>query len=111
MPHPSARKGASFELECAKAISLELGVDCRRALGAGRAEDTGDLWWPDQQWTIQAKNYANLADGLREAIAGANRQQRNSGTPYAAGMIRRPGGRIVVVQSLEQWATVVRELL
>ena len=111
MSHPSKAKGDRFELECAKAISLELGVDCRRALGAGRVEDTGDLWWPDQQWTIQAKNYANLADGLREAIAGANRQQRNSGTPYAAGMIRRPGGRIVVVQSLEQWATVARELM
>ena len=111
MSHPSKTKGDRFELEVAKAISLELGFDARRALGAGRTDDTGDIWWPNQQWTIQCKNYANLADGIREAITGANRQQHNSGTPYACGMIRRPGGRIVVVQSFEQWATVARELL
>jgi hypothetical protein len=109
MPNPQKRKGDSFELRCAKAVSELTGLDVRRALGAGRADDIGDLWGiPD--WTIQCKSYKNVTTAMREAVAGSERQQRNAGTAYGAGMVNARG-RIIVVQSIEQWCATLGDTL
>ena len=43
MTHPSKRKGDSAELEVQAMLREELGVPARRALGAGRKDDCGDI--------------------------------------------------------------------
>lgn len=109
MAHPSKNKGDKAERELAALISDQLGVEIRRKLGAGRTDDEGDLEGLPQ-WTIECKNVANLADALREGVDDSTREQRNARTPFGVAFIRVRGGRWYAVQSVEQWATVVREL-
>jgi len=111
MTHPSKRKGDTAELEAARIVAVELGVDARRALGAGRAEDTGDIWWPGQTLTLQVKNYRNITLAVADGLDGSTRQQANAGTPYGAAMIRRPGGHWFFAQTVDQFMTMYRETL
>ena len=111
MAHPSKTKGSRAELEAARLIAHHLGIDCRRALGAGRADDTGDLWWPGQTLTLQVKNYRNITLAVADGLEGAARQQANAGTPYGAAMIRRPGGNWFFAQTVEQFTTMYRETM
>ena len=80
-------------------------------LGAGRTDDTGDLWWPGQTLTLQVKNYRNITIAVADGLDGATRQQANAGTPYGAAMIRRPGGNWFFAQTVEQFTTMYRETL
>ena len=111
MDNPSKRKGDAAELEAARIVATELGVDARRALGAGRAEDTGDIWWPGQTLTLQVKNYRNITLAVADGLDGATRQQANAGTPYGAAMIRRPGGHWFFAQTVGQFMAMYRETL
>ena len=107
--NPSKAKGDKAERELAALISDQLGIEIRRKLGAGRTDDEGDLdGLPD--WTIEVKNIAKLADALRDGVDDSTREQRNACTPFGVAFIRVRGGRWYAVQSVEQWATVVREL-
>ena len=106
MAHPSAAKGARAELEIAKRLTDLLDRPITRKLGAGRAEDTGDLYGLDD-WTLEVKSYRDFATGVREGLADATREQANAGTPHGAALIRRHGGGWFVVQTLDQFAAVV----
>lgn len=108
MAHPSKRKGDSAELEAARILSDLLGVPAKRALGAGRKEDTGDIFGvPDL--TVQVANYKNIATALNEKLAECPVQQERAGTTFGACMIRRPGGRWFVAMTPEQFAALYRE--
>jgi hypothetical protein len=107
--NPSKVKGDSAERALSKLISDELGIEVRRKLGAGRKDDTGDLEGVDG-WTIEVKNVARLSDALRDGVDDSTREQRNARTPFGVAFIRVRGGRWYAVQSVEQWATVVREV-
>ena len=59
MTSPAKRKGDAAELEAAAILTDLLGYNVRRKLGAGRADDTGDMdgipltvvqaaWWPSR---------------------------------------------------------------
>jgi hypothetical protein len=110
MTNPQKRKGDAAELEAARILSDLTGFPVRRKLGAGRADDTGDLdGIPDT--TIQVKNYKDVTRAVNEGLAGCVEQQRNAGTAFGAAMIRRPGGRWFVCMTVEQFATLVREAL
>lgn len=110
MANPPKRKGDAAEREAAKLLSDLLGFAVRRKLGAGRADDTGDLdGLPD--CTAQVKNYADLARAIREGLAGLEVQQATAGTTHGVLLVRRPGGRWIAVQTVEQWATTYREAL
>lgn len=107
--NPSKRKGDKYEREAAAALAEATGWPVRRKLGAGRTDDTGDLdGVPDT--CIQVKGYpSDLIRSVRECLAELPAQQANAGTTFAAGLIRRPGGRWFAVMSIDQLATLLRE--
>ena len=114
MANPSKAKGDRAELEAARWISDLLGVECRRKLGAGRTDDTGDLDAPPGSvldgWVLEVKNYRDIPAAIRDGLADAEREQANSRRPFGAALIRRPGGRWFVAMTVEQFAGVVREV-
>jgi hypothetical protein len=108
MAHPSKSKGDRSELEAARLLAELTGWPVRRKLGAGRLGDTGDLdGIPDT--TIQVKAYRDIQRAIRETLHELPAQQANAGTPFAAGLIRRPGGHYFAVMTLEQLAALIRE--
>lgn len=108
MTHPSQRKGARAELEAAAIIANLTGWPARRKLGAGRADDTGDIdGVPDT--VIQVKHWADVLTAIRTGVDGATEQQHNAGATFGAAMVRLRGGRWVICMSPEQWATYARE--
>jgi hypothetical protein len=107
--HPAKRKGDNAELEAAAALADLTGWPVRRKLGAGRADDTGDLWGIPQT-TIQIKAYTDCQRAIREGLPELRTQQANAGTPFAALLVRRHGKREwVAVMGLDQFATLLRE--
>ena len=109
MAHPSARKGARAELELAHELSDRLGIRVERKLGAGRAEDTGDLYGLED-WTAEVKNYRSVTEAINAGLADLAREQANAGTPFGVCFVRRPGGRWIAVMDLDQFAAVYREI-
>lgn len=108
MTNPSKRKGDKAELEVQGLLRDLLGVPARRKLGAGRADDTGDVEGvPDT--VIQVVNYRDIAAAIREKLPESEQQRERAGATFAATFVRRPGGKYVVCLSPEQWATYVRE--
>ena len=110
MVNPQKRKGDAAERELAQQLQTLLGIRVRRKLGAGRADDTGDIdGLPD--CTAQAKNYADVLAAIRTGLAGIEVQQANAGTTHGVLFVRRRGGQWIAVQTIEQWVTTYRETL
>jgi hypothetical protein len=108
MTNPSKIKGDRGELEVAKLVAELTGYPVRRKLGAGRADDTGDLDGIPET-TVQVKNFKDIARAIRESLDDLETQRANAGTPFAVAFIRRPGGNWIAVQTIPQWATMHRE--
>lgn len=107
--NPSKAKGDKYERESAVLLAELSGWPVRRKLGAGRADDTGDLEGVPQT-TVQVKGYpSDLIRSIRETLDELPTQQANAGTPFAAGLIRRPGGRWFAVLNLDQLVALIRE--
>ncbi len=108
MSNPQKRKGDKAELEVQGLLRDHLGVPARRALGAGRADDMGDITGvPDT--VIQVASYKDIATAIREKVPACEAQQARAGATFGATFLRRPGGSYVVVLSVEQWACLWRE--
>jgi len=108
MTNPQKSRGDRAELEIARIIADLTGHPVRRKLGAGRADDTGDLdGIPDT--TAQVKNFADVTRGTTNALNQLETQRVNAGTTHAVAFIRRPGGRWFAAMTIEQWATLHRE--
>jgi hypothetical protein len=106
--NPSKRKGDSAELEAARLLADRTGFPVRRKLGAGRADDCGDLdGIPDT--CIQVKAYKDITRAIREVLDELPTQHANSGATFAFGMVRRPGARWFAVLDIDQLATLLRE--
>lgn len=102
------RKGDRAELEVQALIRDLTGWPARRKLGAGRADDMGDIdGVPDT--VIQVANYTDMTRAMREKVPGCVEQQERAGATYGATFLRRRGGSYVVVLTPEQWATYARE--
>lgn len=110
MTTPSKRKGDKAELELARLLADLLGMKVRRKLGAGRTDDEGDLEGIPG-WTVEVKNYADLATGINVGLKDLEREQANAGTTFGVCFVRRRGGRWIAVMDLPQIATVIRETL
>jgi hypothetical protein len=108
MAHPSKRKGDAAELEVQGLLRDHLGVPARRALGAGRLDDVGDIHGVPRT-VIQVANYKSVADALRLKVDVCEVQQARAGAAFGATFLRRPGGRYVVCMTVEQWAAMWRE--
>lgn len=99
MANASKAKGDKAERE-AVAVLLGLAPDLvsvsrpQRKLGAGRAEDTGDLWI-FHDCAVQVRAYAMPRIGLaiRSAALDAVAQAHNGDLPHALGLVLIPGAR------------------
>lgn len=106
--HPSKRKGDRAEIEVQGILRDLLGLPVRRALGAGRKDDHGDIHGLPQT-VIQVANYASVADAIREKLPESERQREVAGATFAATFVRRRGGGYVVCMTPEQFCTLWRE--
>lgn len=103
MSNPRKAKGDRAELEAATLIADLIGVPVRRKLGAGRADDTGDLdGVPDH--VIQVANWTDVTAAISTKPDGAETQRANAGAGYAATFLRLRGGKWRVVLTPQQWA-------
>jgi hypothetical protein len=108
LTNPKKAKGDRAELEAAALLSDLTGFSVKRALGAGRAEDTGDLFGiPDT--VIQVADWSNALAAVRHKPIGAESQRENANATFAASMIRLRGGVWRVVMTPEQFAIMWRE--
>jgi hypothetical protein len=106
--HSSKRKGDVAELEVAAILTDHLGFPVRRKLGAGRADDTGDLHGiPDT--IVQVANWADALRAVRTKPIEAEQQRLNDGALFAATAVRLRGGVWRFVLTDTQYATYVRE--
>lgn len=108
MTGSAKRKGDRAELEVQALLRDHLGVFARRALGAGRADDLGDIHGvPDT--VIQVVSYKDIGRAIREKLPESERQRERAEAMFAATFVRRPGGEYAVVQTVEQWCSMWRE--
>lgn len=115
MANSAKRKGDRAELEVQGILRDLLGVPARRALGAGRKDDVGDIHGvPDT--VIQVADWKDALRAVREKPLEAGLQAErfsnahvNGAPTFAATFIRLRGGEYRVVMTPEQWATMWRE--
>lgn len=110
MANRPKRKGDRGELEAAAHLSQVLGLPVRRKLGAGRADDTGDLDGIPGH-VVQVANWSDTAAAARIKPQDAEQQRQNAGADHAASLVRFRGGTWRVVLTVEQWARYVRQCL
>lgn len=116
MANPAKRKGDKAELEVQSILRDLLGVPARRALGAGRKDDIGDIGGIPNT-VIQVASWADVTRAVREKPLECEEQrlrawraQPDAHQPfYGATFIRLRGGDYRVVLTVEQWAAMWRE--
>lgn len=108
MGNPQKRKGDRAEREVQALLRDLLGVPARRALGAGRQDDIGDIHGVPNT-VIEVANYRNMAEAIRRKVPECETQQARAGATFGATFLRQHGGKYVVVMSPEQFATFWRE--
>lgn len=102
------RKGDRAEREGAGLLTVLLKRPVIRLLGAGRAEDVGDLGGIDG-WAIQVADWQDIAAVVRQKPVDAELQAIRSGTHYGAALIRLKGGEFRIVMTPQTWARWVTE--
>jgi hypothetical protein len=108
MANSAKNKGDRAELEVQALIRDLTGYPARRALGAGRLDDMGDITGvPDT--VIQVVAYQDIVRAIGEKLPETQRQQQRAGATFGATFVRRRGGSYVVVMTPEQWGAYVRE--
>lgn len=110
MTSPQKQKGDRAELEVQGILRDLLGVNCRRALGAGRKDDVGDIHGVPET-AVQVANYRSLAEAVTRKLPELERQMVNAGAQFGGLFVRRRGGSYVVVMTPEMWASMLREAL
>jgi hypothetical protein len=108
MANPQKRKGDSAERELAALLNQALqqygiNVCCERALGAGRKQDTGDIFGL-RDHTIQVANWADTAAAARIKPIESDLQRENAKANFASTFIRFRGGGWRAVLTIDQWA-------
>jgi hypothetical protein len=103
--NPQKRKGDRAELACAALVSELLGVPARRALGAGRADDVGDIHGVPGV-AIQVADWADLAQALRIKPPAADVQAVNARALYGVAFLRLRGGEFRACLTPDSWAVL-----
>jgi hypothetical protein len=104
----SKAKGDRAEREAAALLADVLGVPARRMLGAGRADDVGDIHGvPDT--VIQVCDWQDLTTAVRVKPPAADIQAINAGVPFSVAMVRLRGGEYRMVMTVDAWACMWRE--
>jgi hypothetical protein len=108
MSNPHKRKGDRAELEVQGIIRDLTGLPARRKLGAGRADDMGDIdGVPDT--VIQVASYTSLTRCIAEKVPASVKQQERAGATFGCTFVKRYGGGYLVVMTPSQWAAYARE--
>jgi hypothetical protein len=107
--NPSKAKGDKAEREVEGILRDLLGVPARRALGAGRKDDMGDIVGVPLTVIQVANKPSDTLRAIREKPLECERQRRQAGEPFAATFVRLRGGEYRVVMTPEQFATWWRE--
>jgi hypothetical protein len=110
MTGSSKRKGDRAELEVQGLLRDHLGVNARRALGAGRKDDRGDMAGVPNT-VISVVNWRDVTAAVRAKPVEAERQRLEAGEPFAATFVRLKGGDYRVVMTPEQWFAMYREAM
>lgn len=96
-------KGDAAEREAAALLADLTGHPARRKLGAGRADDTGDIdGIPDT--VVQVASWSNVTSAVSQKPPEAEQQRINAGAGYAVTFVRIRGGTWRAVLTPEQWA-------
>ena len=108
----SGDKGARGELEVQELLREELALpNVRRALGAGRKDDVGDIDGVPQT-AIQVAWWNNPMTAINAKIESTEQQRRNKRVRFAALFVRRTraksGPKWIVVMTPTQWAKMYR---
>jgi hypothetical protein len=108
MANPQKRKGDAAERELAALLNEALlyhgiPVCCERALGAGRKQDTGDIFGL-RDHVIQVASWADVAAAARIKPIEADMQRENAKANFATTFIRFRGGGWRATQTIDQWA-------
>ena len=109
MTGSAKRKGDKAEREAAAILHGELGIECRRKLGAGRLDDCGDLDLPGEPLVVQVADWTEALRAVREKPIAAEVQRANAKADFAVSMIRLKGGVWRMVMTPQQFATLYRE--
>jgi len=105
---PAKKKGDAAEREVATLLNDLLGVPARRKLGAGRADDMGDIdGVPDT--CVQVADWRDTNEVLRQKVPACAKQQERMGASFGATFLRRRGGSYIVAMTPEQFAALWRE--
>lgn len=107
MSNPQKRKGDSAEREAAEILTDLLGTPCRRKLGAGRQDDTGDIDGVPGH-IVQVASWKDTAAAARIKPPEAEQQRLNAQAQHAATLVRFRGGTWRVVLTMEQWARYIQ---
>jgi len=108
MTNPSKRKGDRAELEVQGLLRDLLGVPARRALGAGRKDDIGDIHGIPNT-VVQVANRKDVAGAVRAKPLECEHQQERAGADFGATFLRLRGGDYRVVLTPAQFAALWRE--
>lgn len=108
MANPNKRKGDRAELDLAKLLTEMLNQPMRRALGAGRADDIGDI---DGMPTcaIQVKHWRDITAAIREGITQLQQQQTNKHAADGVLFVKHNKHGWLAVTTLEQWTRTENE--
>ena len=107
MVNKNKNKGDRAERDIAHRLTELLQQPIRRKLGAGRADDTGDIDGLDN-WTIQVKDRKDIARTIREGMQQLADQQRNAQTDNGVLLIKQTGGTWLAIMTVEQWAKTIK---
>lgn len=109
MANSAKQRGDRAEREAADLLAFLLGRPIRRKLGAGRADDVGDLdGLPG--FVLQVADWSDVARAAREKPPCAEQQRAHAGVDHAATFVRFRGGIWRVVLTPEQWTRLVLSL-
>jgi hypothetical protein len=106
--NPQKRKGDRAELEVQGMWRDHCGVFARRALGAGRKDDVGDIHGiPDT--VCQVVDYQDITRAIREKVPKCVEQQERAKATFGATFVRLRGGDFRVVMTPDQFFALWRE--
>jgi hypothetical protein len=104
------QKGTAWETALVNFLKSK-GIEARRVAQTGML-DTGDIHGISP-FIGQAKNYQNLADGLRLGVEGAEVQKVRAGEPYGVALVKRarkPVSKGYAVMTVETFADLLVRL-
>ena len=110
MPNSSKRRGDRAELEVQGLWRDHTGIPARRALGAGRLDDIGDIH-AIPHTVCQVANRKDLAQAVRHKPLEAEQQRQQAHVTFACTFLRLRGGDYRVVMTPEQFFTLWREAI